>query len=155
MVLAVMVGFLIFRVYQILYPPEPPGGVNDGLIRPPSRDLPDDVDTPGIPPQVPPQPRSEDWSRLWRSNPLNYRQPRSRGGTTGPQSEEIDVQLIRISPAAAGKYRAQIRTPSRTGWYEEGQAFESYELLAIDPEANTVTVFSEQIQRAVTIQKEN
>jgi hypothetical protein len=153
MVLAVMVGFLIFRVYQVVYP-DPAGPTTDD-VRPPRSKVPDDVETPGIPPTIPGVPRTDDWSRLWRFNPLNYRQPRTRGGsTTDPSAGEIDLQVIRISPFGQGKYRAQIKSPGRTGWYEEGQAFESYELLAIDADAGTVTVFSEQLQRSVELQLE-
>ncbi len=153
MVLAVMVGFLIFRVYQVVYPPS--DGPTDDVIPPPGRTIPNDVPTPGLPPPVPPPQRTDDWSRLWRFNPLNYRQPRSRGGqSSDPSAADIDLQLKRITPSGAGKFRAQITSPSRTGWYEEGQAFESYELLAIDADAGTVTVFSERLQRSVELRLE-
>jgi hypothetical protein len=153
MVLAVMVGFLIFRVYQVVYPDTPVAG--DELVPYPSKELGDDVDRPGVPPALPPPPRMDDWSRLWRLNPMNYRQPRNRGGGDNPESADLEIRLLRISELAPGRYRAQIRTPSRTGWYEEGQAFESYELLDIDAEAGTVTVFSEQLQRAVPLELED
>lgn len=153
MVLAVMVGFLIFRVYQVVYPDTPVEG-ND-LVPYPSKELGDDVDRPGVPPSLPPAPRMDDWSRLWRLNPMNYRQPRLRGGGGPEQSADLEISLLRIAEQSPGRYRAQIRTPSRDGWYEVGRAFESYELLDIDADAGTVTVFSEELQRPVVLELED
>ena len=61
MVLAVMVAFLIFRVYQVVRP-EPGGeGATKNYIRP-GLELSPDANPPGMPPPPPPPPPTEDWS---------------------------------------------------------------------------------------------
>ncbi len=53
-----------------------------------------------------------------------------------------------------GTWRVRIRSASRRGWYSEGDAFESYQLLSIDPETGCIVVFSEKIGRREEICKE-
>lgn len=151
MVLAVMVCFLIFRVYQVVRPVGDGGLANNAPI-PPASQVPESVDTPGLPPPQPPIDTGEDWSRLWRFPLFVYRQPRDV--TAGPQNsgeQEINVELKLIREARPGQYLAQIQTASRTGWYSEGEAFEAFELLEIDPDAGCVVIYSEQLQQNRTL----
>ncbi len=52
-----------------------------------------------------------------------------------------------------GIWRVSIRSASRRGWYSEGDAFESYELLSIDPELECIVVFAEELERREEICK--
>jgi hypothetical protein len=153
MVLAVMVGFLMYRVYQVV---NPIVGPEARLPSPPRSNIGDDVDRPGLPPPPPPPPRTDDWSRLWRFNPFEFRQPRASRTTDGENPADVlEIRLLRITPSGGGKFRAQIATPGRTAFYEEGQSFESYELLEIDPDAGTVTIFSEGLQKTAVLELES
>jgi hypothetical protein len=72
--------------------------------------------------------------------------------TRGPETlVGGELQLMRISETTPGQYGAQIRTPSRTGWYAIGHAFESYQLLNIDPIAGCVDIYMESQQRTVRL----
>lgn len=153
MVLAVMVGFLIFRVYQVVSPAS--GEENKRMPRPPGNELPDDANPPGDPPPPPPPPRTEDWSRLWRFNPFVWRAPQGGGGPEGDNADDINLRLLRIREVAPGQIRAQIDSGTRESWYAPGQAFETYEVLSIDQENGVVTVFSERHQRSVELRIEN
>lgn len=152
MVLAVMVCFLMFRVYQVVSPPDDNANSNR-LPNPPRRDLPPDVETPGRPPQPPPPPPAQDWSRLWRFDLFQYKQPRDVGGGSTDDSDgpDVDITLLRIREVPGQGYKAQMKTASRTGWYSEGDPFEAYELVTIDPDSNCVVIFAEQLERSITV----
>jgi len=152
MVLAIMVCFLGFRVYQVVSPVDEESG---RMPQPPSSTPTDDVELPGVPGPPPPPPPAEDYSLLWRINPFGGWRASGRGGTETQASEDLEISLLRIREVAPGQIRAQIQTPGRRGWYEEGDAFEAYELLSIDPDADTVVVFSERLERQVELRAEN
>jgi hypothetical protein len=65
-------------------------------------------------------------------------------------TDDLGIRVLRIRELASGGYMAQLRT-SRVAWYREGQAFEDFQVLSIDPNAGCVTLFVESLQRAVTI----
>jgi len=50
-----------------------------------------------------------------------------------------------------GEWRARLQTRSRTSWFEVGEEFENYRLLAIVPETGCVVVFVERTQETITI----
>jgi len=152
MVLAVMVAFLIFRVYQVVRPQAEEG--KDTRYRLPEPEVPSDVPVPGMPPPPPPKPKTEDWSRIWRFNPMVYRRS-AAGSRTGDTSDEINLTLLRIREIRPGTWSAEIQSPGRRGWYIEGQPFETFELLDIDPDTGEVTVFSEEHQRSVVLKVQN
>jgi hypothetical protein len=148
LVLAVMVCFLVLRVYQVVSPQE--AGPTARPYPLPGKELPPDSPPPGLPPAPPPAPRTADWSQLWRYSIFNYRQPRvGTGPADRGDRQTVKLDVLRIRQMADGNYMAQIRT-LRDKWYREGEAFETYEVLDIDPEAQTVTIFVEQEQKAMT-----
>jgi beta-lactamase regulating signal transducer with metallopeptidase domain len=69
-------------------------------------------------------------------------QGRERTRDTEP---EAPLRLIRILPFEDDSYRAQIAVKSdvRARWYREGEAFDGYRIERIDPDEETVTVYSE------------
>lgn len=154
MVLAIMVIFLSFRVYQIVRPPEPPKENVASSFLPPGSQLPPDVVTPGTPPRVPPPPSPENWTNLWRRNPFTYPSPRDSRRQGSDSESEIDLQLLNIQQSPDGSYRVLLRSPNgRRGWYSEGDAFEAYQLLKIDPEGPCVEVYSDELERREEICK--
>ena len=152
MVLAIMVSFLCFRVYQVVQPPQTQE--TEKNFQPPGNELPLDVETPGVPPRTPGLPDSENWTNLWRSNPFYYPPGGSRSKPTDGE-QDIDLELLNIQLMADGSYRARIRSANRKGWYSEGEGFEAYELVSIDPDAECIVVFAEEIERPVEICKKD
>ena len=152
MVLAVMVVVLCFRVYQVLYPPPPEtGGAN---FQPPGNSLPLDVKTPGIPPRIPPNMEPENYTLLWMRSPFTWVEPGTRRRTPDGSIQEVDLELLNLQQVSDGSWRVQIRSAANTKkWYAEGARFESYQLLAIDPDTECVTVFAEEVQRRAEICK--
>lgn len=148
MVLAIMVSFLCFRVYQVVQPPQTQE--TEKNFQPPGNELPLDVETPGVPPRTPGLPDSENWTNLWRSNPFYYPPGGSRSKPTDGEPE-IDLKLLNIQQMFDGTYRARIRSASRKGWYSEGDGFEAYELVSIDPDTDCIVVFAEEFESRVEI----
>jgi hypothetical protein len=81
-------------------------------------------------------------------------QPENRGAanpaksTTGP--EEPSIRALRIRQVN-GSYRAQLQTVNTTKWYSEGEEFESFKVMKINPQEQTVSVFSEKDNRTATL----
>lgn len=140
MVLAVMVCILIFRVYTVLNPKIE----NDKPLPTPPEKEPI-VDVP-----VPPGPvrdyETRDWSKIWRRPFFRYEEARTGSRSVGQDAAEsaIEIELEQIKAAPDGSFRARLRTPSRTGWYTEGQQFEQFTLISIDNDKGCVVIFSEQ-----------
>ncbi len=144
MVLAIMVIFLCFRVYQVVQPPqEGPGGV----FQPPRNELPTEVETPGTPPRVPGIPSPGNWADLWRNHPFLYVSPGDVTRGNGNSDQTLDLEVLNFQETSDGNWRVRIQSASRRGWYSEGDAFEAYELLSIDAETECIVVFSEELAR--------
>lgn len=147
MVLAVMVGFLCYRVYKVLQPEEV---VVSAPARKPLAELSPDAPRPSIPPRPPSAPDAENWASLFTRNPLVY-VPGGVGSDTDDEDEfSIDLQVLRVRDVGGGTIKAQIKTSSSRKWYAEGQAFESYELLSIDVEEECCEIFAESLGRTIT-----
>ncbi len=152
MVLGVMVIVLCFRVYQVLYPPPDIAG---DIFLPPGNSLPLDVKTPGTPPRIPPNIEPENYTLLWMRNPFTWVEPGKRRLSTDGSIQDIDLELVNLQQVSDGSWKVQIRSAANTKkWYSEGARFESYQLLSIDPDAECVTVFAEEVQRRTEICKE-
>lgn len=154
MILAVMVGFLINQVYRVIRPPDDTAGQSGPPPRPPSPTLSADAVVPGIPPPAPPNPLAQDYSSLIRKNPFLYIPAGSAQNDTDKDDEELELTLLRIVDPGNGKYRAQIKSPASTRWYEEGEKFESFEVTKINFEEECCQVYSTSQSRSVEICKE-
>ena len=118
----------------------------------PPRPIPDPTDLPeewtvdeGRPPAPPPNPLPPapvPYQSLVSDNPFTATTTTSDGRPGDERRPEMRLLAIR-EWGATGQYRANILTRTR-GWYEEGEQFETYELVSIDPEAGTVDIYSEQ-----------
>lgn len=150
MVLAIMVIFLCFRVYQVVQPPLPPPG---GVFQPPRNQLPPDVETPGSPPRLPGNPTPGNWADLWRNNPFIYVSPGDSNRPNGNSDQALDLEVLNFQEVSDGIWRVRIRSASDRRWYSEGDAFEAYELLSIDPDTECIVVFSEELGRPEEICK--
>lgn len=152
-VLAVLVVFLCTRAYRVVMgaEPEPP------KVHPPVKsDLPEEwPDAPPKPPVPPPIPRPPKES-LIRSNMFTvYGRPVEEGRTEEVTVESLGVRLVRIVPWKDNEYRAELLTKGRRAKrYKEGEQFENFRLVRIDPADNSVEIWSEQFGRSFTLRVE-
>lgn len=145
MVLAIMVGVLCWNVYKVAYPPPekeetkhllPKGAIDADWAR---------ANTPASPlPRV-----SQQWDTVYTPSPFWYYSGQSEltNKRQGPQS--AGITLLRIKQVV-DKWRAQLRT-TRTAWYDEGESFESFQLLKINPDEGTCEVRSEQLGKVIVL----
>lgn len=159
MVLVVMVVFLVYRVYQVVYPPPMEEGP---VIRAPKARLPEDaaernelVQQATLPP--PPPPREllavpGNYAIVHRNNALwYYSAQRDTAGQGEVTAQSLGLSLLDIQRVGT-RLRARLQTRSTARWYNEGEKFEEFELLQINPEQETVEVYAEQHGRRLTVQ---
>ena len=144
-VLLVLVAFCCVRAYQVVYgkPPDLPEG-------PPPKPA-DDI--PGLPDARAEKPRPTEFQSLVQRNPFSV-YGITTGGTTDTEGDErIDLNLLRIVSWHDDSYRAEMQRSNETRpkLYEEGEVFGDFELINIDPEANTVTVYAREYDRNFTL----
>jgi len=152
-VLATVVGILCYRVYVVLDPPP----IEEGpMLSPPKPRLPgpdedrEGLDLPELPPPRPPMDVPGAYVALYKRNPLTTSsdKPTQSAGKQG--QEDYGIKLLKISQAR-GRWRAQLQTQTTKQWYEENEPFEKFELQEIDPEEETVVVYSEEHGRRITL----
>lgn len=148
MVLAVMVVFLCFRVYQVVKPEEDKTGK---IFRRAGNDLPPDVEKPGQPDLIADINYEERYDSLYTRNMMTYNPSGIRPGQETEGEVQVDLTVLSINEVSNGVFRAQIRTSQSRKWYSEGDAFESYELLSIDASTLCCDIFAENIGRRVTL----
>ncbi len=100
---------------------------------------------PPTPPANPLPPPPVAYTALVKDNPFTATTTTDDGTRTEERPPEL--QLLDIKPMGDNAYRAYIQTRARK-WYREGEQFESYQLVSIDPEAGTVEIFSERHGRS-------
>jgi len=159
MILLIMVGLLCRQVYAVVYPPAPE--VADNLPLPKNPDPEAQPGEPGaLPPEIDPpkaQPISGlrspgEYANLDRSNPFWYYSTQAEGGGAS-DADTLNIQLLDIRVAGT-KVRARLKTNATTKWYDEGDKFEEYQLLDIDPDARTVEIYSEADGKQSTLQEQ-
>lgn len=145
MVLVFLVAVLAYRVYKVMTEtyelPDLPsgGGVNAAAS--------DESGTNPIPTD---EGSSENYRTLSDRNPFWYYGARTEGTAAEGTTEEDEIILLDIQRRPGGQYAAQILTTG-TKWYQEGEEFESYQLLKIDPENRTVEVYSGKSGTTLTL----
>ncbi len=148
-VLVVMLGILGYRVYVIAFPPPPPV---EEIYSPPRKDVPAELKPP-VPPPLPPGSVPGTYVSLWKENPFWYYAGEPTTGRREQTVSERDLGITLLNIRQVGdKWRAQLRTRSTTKWYDEGEEFEQFILEQINPEENTVVIYSEQYGRRFTLQ---
>lgn len=157
MMLVVMIAVLAYRVYGVMYP-EP--SQTWSPISTPQAALPEDgeerqtLGLPANPPAPPPIGFPGVYASLYERNPFWYYsgQAQQQSGQTA-RAEDLNIQLVDIQ-VAAGRPRARLKTIRTEKWYSENEPFEEFELLQIDPDAQTVVVYSERFGRPFTLEKQ-
>lgn len=153
-VLVVLVLFLCARTYRVVMGAAP----QPVKPHPPVRsELPEDWNEapprPPAPPAIPKPPKEA----LIRSNMFTvYGRPVEEGRTEEVTADSIGVKLIRIVPWKGNEYRAELLTKGRRPKrYSEGEQFENFRLVRIDPTNNSVEIWAEQYGRSFVLQAQS
>jgi hypothetical protein len=149
MVLVVVVGLLCWQMYQVANPKPPDEMV---VVPPPLPKPPDDWEGgPPWPPPGPPRKGPEDWRGLYARNPMwVFAHSPENDNISDRGEQDPGIRLLKIMEMPDGSVRAWLETNTRE-WYLPGDKFESFELLSIDPEAQTCEVFSEKLAQPITL----
>ncbi len=146
-VLAVMVCVWGFRMYRVLQPDE---STVETHVQMPKTEIPEGM-IPSAPPLMLERDRPVDAVTLVRMNPFSV----VGGGTTTSsttKNEDPGITLQRIVKWRDGTYRAEVVTKTSKTWrVSEGEQFENFTVMRIDPEGGIVEVFSNELDRAVTL----
>ena len=154
MFLGALLVVLCFRVYVVLInPPDVNGDPNPpDLIDKPPLPAPSDQTggfaSPDAVPDPPARPiaeRAEDYRPMVRQNPFTIWSLGAQGsGASDTEGDSIDVNLINIVKWNDGTYRAELSTKvvTKPKRYKEGEVFENYKLMSIDPGNKSVTIYS-------------
>jgi len=145
-VLAIMVGVLCWNVYRVWYPADLLVAAAHSDPQRVSEDEPP-VIVPGLEPR-----QTQDWVAVYTPDPFWYYSQLTTNTEKTKEVQDAGIKLIRIRKVK-DEYRAQLQTEGSTQWYTEGDAFESFELLKIDPEAKTCQVRSERLGRVITLRQ--
>jgi len=141
-ILAVIVGILVYRVYMVANPPAPP---EEAPLVPPKTKIDESVPPevrPPVPQPKPPGSVPGNYAMLFRKNPFwYYGGTQQAGGSSEVTPESLGIALLDLKQVN-GRWRAQLRTRSTTKWYDEGEQFEEFELQSISPEERSVTVYA-------------
>lgn len=147
MVLVLLVAILAYRVYRVMTEtyeiPDPPR-LGAAPVKEPGSE---DTANAALPA---PETSSENYQSLSERNPFWYYGTRTEGASAQDVTEEDDILLLDIQPRPGGRYAARIQTRG-VKWYQEGEEFESYQVLKIDPEARTVEVYSGKSGTTLTL----
>ena len=146
MFLAALLIVLCFRVYLVLSPAQAssktPDPAKKGATAANNKMSPENVPDPG---PRPASERAEDFRPLVRQNPFTIWSIAATGkSTSGSDEETIDVTLNNIVKWRDGGYRAELSTKvsGKSDWYKEGEVFENYKLMTIDPTNKIVQIYS-------------
>lgn len=143
-VFGVMVCILFWHVYSIFNPPE------EVVLAPlnPPKEEPDPGEIAEIPPRPEPRPIQQ-WEGIYTPNPF-WSLSGSYSLSSKTKEAPADISLVRIQQGREGKWRAQLRT-NVTKWYNEGESFQSFQLIKINPDDNSVEVRSDRLGRVLTL----
>ncbi|HPO16532.1 MAG TPA: hypothetical protein PLI09_24060 [Candidatus Hydrogenedentes bacterium] len=152
-VLLVVMAVFCYRVYVVLNPPEPPAVAPPTSPRP--GPIPDEL-MPPSPPMPPVRSLPGGYAGLYNNNPFCYYcKAKGPGGDDIFDPKKLGITLLAIRKLSDGRVRAQLNTTTvQRRWYNEGEQFEEYELQEIDPENNSVVIYSERYARRFTLTME-
>jgi len=146
-VLGVMVCILLWHVYTIFNPPPEPEPQEFGV--PSADNIINVVKDIAAPPDPPKERPVAQWEGIYTPNPFWALSAQS-SITSRTTEAPADIRLIQIQEVRPGKWRARLKT-NVMGWYDEGASFESFQLIKIYPEDNSVEVHSDRLGRVLTL----
>ena len=143
-VLLIMLFVVAYYLFLMFQPVEP--GDNSAIQGPKIIAGVPDVPAPSVGPMID---ISENYNALIKQN-FFWVHSEKKGQVAETRSRDIGIKFLDIQETA-GKYRVQLKTTSTTAWYVEGAKFEDFEILEINPETNTIVVYTTIGTRQVTI----
>lgn len=146
-VLGVMVCILLWHVYSIFNPP--PEEEPEEFIIPDGGRIADVLKEIAAPPDPPDERPVAQWEGIYTPNPFWALSAQS-SITSRTSNAPADIRLIQIMEVRPGKWRARLKT-NVIGWYDEGASFESFQLIKIHPEDNSVEVRSDRLGKVLTL----
>lgn len=139
-VLVVMLGFLGFRLWELVNPQEAQSVTSAAAGKAAQLDYPPNAPAPDAPGQY--------YNLLHRSPFSVYSDAPVDTKDSLPPDIKLELTAIR---QVSGKWRAQIKTETAKKWYDEGEPFEEFVLESINPEENSAVLYVTRIARSVTI----
>jgi hypothetical protein len=158
LVMLIMIGVLVYRVYGVFSPPPPPKWPP---LTQPKTELPttpeemEAMALPGNPQPRPPLdvPSPGSYSTLYARNPFWYHSGKQKQDEKKEiTAADLNIQLLDIQDTG-GKLRARLRTKVTTKWYSENEQFEEFQLLSIDSASQKVEIYSTRYGRNFTLSK--
>jgi hypothetical protein len=149
MFLFIMVGILCYRIYVVVIP-EPPEQAP--AVTAPSENVPAGT-MPPVPEMRPPMDVPGNYTQLYNSNPFWYHAGKANQDKGEISAADLGITLLDIKKVG-DRWRAQLRTTSEKDWYDEGEPFEEYELVRINPEQKTVIINAKRYRKRVTLSME-
>ena len=146
-VLGVMVCILLWHVYSIFKSPPEDEPKEFGVPR--VDNIVNVVKDIAGPPDPPKERPVAQWEGIYTPNPfwaLSAQSSIMSRTTDAP----ADISLIQIQEGRPGKWRARLKT-NVMRWYDEGESFESFQLIKIHPEDNSVLVRSDRLGKVLTL----
>jgi len=64
------------------------------------------------------------------------------------------LELLNMQEVSSGSWKVRIRSGNSRKWYSEGDRFETYQLLTVDPDTECVVIYDETVRQVVEICKE-
>lgn len=145
MVFGIMVAVLVWRVYQVLNPADPPTLENYPIPKA------GEVQRP-LPPAPPRPPVAPSVGALTRANPFwYYANPSGSGGDEESQTPKITLRAIQDTPT--GPVATVLPEGDRLRVVREGDQLQTYTVVSISVEAGTVELFDEASRRTHIIEK--
>lgn len=148
LVLGVMVCILLWHVYGIFNPPPEPEQA--ALKEPNEQNIPAVLEKIALMPEWPADRPVAAWEGIYTPNPF-WALSGGMSTTSRTSSTAADITLLQIQRGQGSRYRAQLKTATLTAWYNEGESFESFQLMKINPESNTVEVMSNRLGKLLTL----
>lgn len=152
MVLSIMVAVLAFQIFSVLRTED------DNFIDPPPNPVKvakrEDLDPspPGDPPPMPAPEAPVNENEFVEKDPFDWRERSAASTTAG--AETTTLRLLRIR-GTGDDLVVQIETETSRKWYRVGEAFESYEIISVDPDAGFAEIFDEASNRTRIIELED
>ena len=146
-VFGVMVCILVWHVYSIFNPP--PEEKPKEFVVPRVENIADAVKDIAASPDPPEERPVAQWEGIYTPNPF-WALSAQTSVTSRTANAPADISLIQIQEGRGGKWRARLKT-NVMGWYDEGDSFESFQLLKINPEDRSVEVHSDRLGKVLTL----
>ena len=144
LVFVLLLGFLCWRVYEVMNPPKEVLGSATSITAP-RRPTAEDVPSPKGPEPTPPG-SDGSFDSIRKRNPFWYYSEQVKTDTAPKNDQQTSITLVRIMGD-----RARLEINGEKKLCAKGDTFGNYEIRNIDPAAQTCEVYSAQSGRTETL----